>query len=330
MKVIITGATGFIGRNIANCFLSRDVEVHATGRDETVGLALEDKGAVFKPCDILNLEILEDVFEPADCVIHCAGKAGDWGKKQEFYNVNVIGTRNVVQACRKHGINKLVFISTPSIYFNGKDRLEIEEDEPLPNQMQTSYASTKLQAEKELLDLAIEGFNSIILRPRAVFGPYDSTITPRIIKMAARKNFPLINSGKAKVDITYIENLVEAVCQSMNALEPAWNQVYNISNGEPITMREWFESILRVYDLPFKPKNVPSVAAKVLAVMMETISKLPFGPEKPNFTRFSVGYMGKSMTLSINKAKEKLGYLPLGTNEKSFDKFRQWYIQQQY
>ena len=325
MKVIITGATGFIGRNLAGSFYEDGRQVIATGRSLEVGNELQEKGIDFKPTDILDSGRLTDVFSPADCVVHCAGRSGDWGRYEDFYKANVVGTRNVLKTCIHHGIKKFIFISSPSMYFNGEDRFNISEDDPLPASQASHYAKTKLIAENELLATQQKGCKVIILRPRAVYGPYDNTFLPRILRLSEKRTFPLINNGQALVDITYIENFIDAIRYCLTAQEISWNEIYNISNGNPITIKDWFAQILEIFERPFKPKNVPLPLAGAVAGVMEFLSHLPFGPKQPSMTRFSVGYMAKSMTLSIEKARLQLGYAPRFDNRESFKRYKKWY-----
>jgi len=328
MKVIITGATGFIGRNLAESFSAKGMEVVATGRSERVGQELMERGIAFRPADVRDTQGLADAIQPADCLVHCAGKSGDWGADRDFFGTNVEGTRNCIQACRAHGITRIIFISTPSVYFNGKDRLDISEDEPLPQRQRSVYANTKLMAEAELDALPGEGFQVMILRPRAVFGPHDNTFVPRILMMAEKGKFPLIGGGRALVDITYVDNLTRAVMLGLAAPESAWNRAYNISNGEPVTIREWFSRLLAAMGMELRPKNVPLPAAKAVAAFMEAAARMPFGPKRPALTRFSVGYMARSMTLSLRKARTMLGYEPRVSNEEGFERTAKWHRSQ--
>lgn len=328
MKLIITGATGFIGRNLAESLARDGQDVLATGRALGVGNILGEAGIEFRPADIGRTGSLIDVFEPADCVIHCAGKSGDWGIYDDFHHANVKGTRNVLQGCIRHGIGKLIFISSPSVYFNDRDRLELQEDDLLPVRQLSHYATTKLIAEKEVLAARAKGIEVINLRPKAVFGPHDNTFSPRILRMSQKRRFPLINNGRALVDITFIENFVDAVRLCLKAPENAWNETYNISNGSPITIREWFEKMLAIFGKEFKPMNVPVPAARAVAGIMELAGHFPFGPKKPAMTRYSVGYMARSMTLSIEKARKRLGYGPRLNNAESFNQYREWYARQ--
>lgn len=325
MKVIITGATGFLGRNLAESFNAGGLEVTATGRSFAVGDEFRKKGIRFKKADILDLNQLNNAFSPSDVVIHCAGRSGPWGRYRDFYDTNVIGTRNVIKLCKKHHIKKIIFISTPSMYYTGKNRYDISESEPLPNRQASNYSKTKLIAEKELMALSRQGFKIIIFRPRALYGPYDNTIIPRILRLADKKQMPLINNGKALVDITCVGNFVEVVRKGLTAPDDVWNEIYNISNDDPIRIKEWFSQVLNIFNRPFEPENIPEPSAKIVAGLMEFYSYLPWVKKEPSMTRFTVGYMAKSMTLSIDKAKQKLGYSPQITNQQGFEKYAAWY-----
>lgn len=326
MKIIITGASGFIGRNLAESFHKEGEKVLAIGRSEFVGKALRENGIEFILAKIEDQPKINKVFCPADFVIHCAGRAGDWWKYKDFYELNVTGTRNVINACRRNEIKKIIYISTSSLYLNGRDRYNILETEPLPKQI-FNYGKTKLMAERELLELDKEGLKTIILRPRAVYGKYEQNIVSRFLRLAGKKNLPLINGGRALVDITYIGNLARAVRNCFSAPEEVWNEIYNISNGSPVTLKEWISQVLEIFEQPFKPEDIPESAAKRIAAMNELMSILPFGNKKPELTRFSVEYMGKSMTLSIEKAKQKLNYIPEISNQEGFKNVRKWYME---
>ncbi len=324
-NIVITGATGFLGRNLAEDLHRDGLQVVASGRSASIGNMLAKTGVEFRQADIRDPGQLYSAFSGADCVIHCAGKSGPWGAYRDFYQHNVIGTRNVIQACAKHDIERIVFISTPSVYFNGKERLNVSEDDPLPPRQMTNYARSKVIAEQELEKAQDMGLKAITFRPRALYGAYENTFTPRILRMAEKPRLPLINDGQAFIDITYVGNFVDVVRSCLKAPDEAWNHVYNISNGNPIRVRDWFAQFLDVFGRPFKPKNVPEFQAKVMAGVLEFAGGLPFVDKEPRITRFSVAYLAKSMTMSIEKAKLKLDYAPRVGNREGFELYAQWY-----
>jgi nucleoside-diphosphate-sugar epimerase len=323
MKIAVTGATGFIGRNLTETFHDEGFEIIATGRSRIAGERLRRRGIEFAGCDILERKRLKSVLRGADLLIHCAGRTADRGSYSEFYQVNVVGTRNVIDACRENGIGRIIYISTPSVYYTGYDRFDVAESDPVARR-QFPYGETKLIAEKDLLSEAEEGISTIILRPRAVYGRYDRTIVPRILKLSEGKRFPLINKGEAMVDITYIGNLVSAIRNCLSAPHSSWNEVYNISNCDPVSIREWFSTVLDIFNRPFRPRSLPRSLALVIASFMEGVRRVSGGRVQPELTRFSVGYMSTSLTMSIEKAKSRLGYNPAISNREGFLRYREW------
>ncbi len=325
MKILVTGATGFIGRNLTEALVAGGHRVVATGRNQAIGRELEVLGASFRPADVRDHDRLRSLLPDVEAVIHSAGKSGDRGTEGEFHSVNVGGTENVLSACLESGVSRLIFLSSPSIYYTGKDRLDVREDQRLPAKQKSAYGRTKVAAEKAVIAAQRRGLPFIILRPRGVYGPHDNTILPRILRLSQGKRFPMVDGGRAMTDITYIHNLVDAVELALRAKPEAWNHAYNITNDEGITVREWFEGMLQELDREFLPRTIPRSVAMALGTAAELASRLPLGPESPPITRFSAGYMGTSMTLSIQKAKDLLGYRPTISNREGFRRTGRWW-----
>jgi nucleoside-diphosphate-sugar epimerase len=325
MRLIVTGATGFVGRNLTAAMSRDGHDVVGTGRSLEVGAALERDGVEFRPADLEDADRLAQVFEPADCVLHCGGKSGPWGRYRDHFRSNVVGTRNVVAACRAHGIRRLVFVSTPSVYFTRRDRHDVAEDDPLPRRQLSHYSATKLQAERELAAVSGHALHVISLRPRALHGPWDRIFIPRILRMAGGPTFPLVDGGRARVDVTYIDNFVDAVRCCLSAPPEAWNEVYNVANGDPLTVRDWFGGQVEAFGLPFRPRPVPSAAARARAALMEAAARMPWASGPPRMTRASVSYLSWSMTMSIDKARLRLGYAPGIGNTEGFRLTAEWF-----
>jgi len=325
VRVVITGATGFIGRNVAQRFFDDGLDVMATGRSELVGDQLREAGIRFLPADIEDRRMLDAVLAGADCVVHCAAKSGAWGEYRDYLSANVEGTRNLIDACREHRVGRIVFISTPSVYDTGRDRLDIREDDPLPDRQLSCYARTKLIAEQELLASAGADHRIIVLRPRAVYGPHDSIIIPTALRLAAKGKVPLINGGNALIDVTAVDNLVDAIRASLDAPDHAWNRVYNITNGESIKMREWFSLILESLNRPYQTKAVPERLALAAATVMELLARWSMTGNEPRLTRFKVRYLARSMTLSIGAARDRLGYVPRVDNRGGIERYARWF-----
>lgn len=308
MNIIITGAMGFIGKNLAERLHGEGVDITATGRKSEIGGELKGSGIRFIPADIIAP--LSDDFPQADCLIHCASKTADWGNYRDFYAVNVLGTQHVIDLCKRKKIGRIIFVSTASIYYSGRDRFNVREDDKLPVG-QSNYGKTKIMAENKLMAHHHDGIKVIILRPRAVCGKQDGILISRILQLSRRRNVPLINQGKALIDITSLENFVGTVKCCLAAPEGAWNAVYNISNGSSISVRELYAKVFKIVGRPFNPVSIPLIVARFIATVLDAANSLPLGNKHPLITRYSVGYMGTSLTMSIEKARRDLGFVPI-------------------
>jgi nucleoside-diphosphate-sugar epimerase len=326
MRVVITGATGFLGRNLALGLHADGLEVIASGRSTAVGAQLEAAGIPFQAADLANEDQLRRAFANAECVIHCAARSGPWGAYQQHFEANVEGTRRVIAACHSHGIERLLFISTPGVYFSHRDRLDVRETDPLPSRQLSHYSATKLIAEAELTAAAARGDLEVLtLRPRALHGPFDSIFTPRILRMASSGSVPLIDGGHALVDVTYVENCVDAIRLALAATDDAWNAVYNISNGDPITVRQWYQGVVEASGMQLRAHNVPLPVARARAALAELSARLPWSRRPPLLTRASVDYLAWTMTMSIDAARTRLGYTPRVGNQEGFERTAAWF-----
>jgi nucleoside-diphosphate-sugar epimerase len=326
MKALVTGATGCLGRNLVTRLLNEGWKVHATGRNITVGALLEKQGAIFYKADLDDNKAIVKLCASKDVVFHCGALSSPWGKYQDFYSANVLGTKNVVEGCLKHNVKRLVHVSTPSIYFDFKEKHQIKEADDLPVKSVNHYAATKLEAE-EVIDNAFKKHNLsvITIRPRAIFGPYDTAIMPRIIRAARKGKVPLINGGEALIDATYVENVVESLVLAASTSGDAVGKKYNITNGEPILLKELLQRSFVALGLPFNPKTIPYNVAYGMATIMETFASLPFITKEPVLTKYGVGVFSIGQTLDIEAAKKDLGYEPIVSMEQGINKFAKWW-----
>lgn len=305
MKYLVTGATGGLGRNLVERLCNDGHQVVALGRNMDVGAALTRIGADFHAIDLLDAHALAQIMTGAEAVFHCAALSSPWGQYKDFYTANVIVTDTIISAMTRAGISTLVHVSTPSLYFDFHDRLDIRENDPLPQKFANHYAATKKLAEDCVTRAVARGnIKAAIIRPRAIIGPYDRNILPRLMRMAKHGWLPLINGGQALVDVTYVDNIVDAML--LAAKSPAG--IYNITNGEPILLRDLVTATFTALHTKVVYKNIPYAVARPIASGMEIICRcLPSIPEPP-LTRYSAGAFTFSQTLNIDAAKNHLGY----------------------
>ncbi len=323
-KVLVTGATGFLGQHLAAKLHRIGYEVTATGRSKAKGAALEKMGIIFIHGELADKKRMTMLCKNKDYVIHCGAFSSAWGKYSDFYTSNVIGTQHIVEGCKANQVGRLIHISTPSLYSTNQDRFQVSELDPLPAKQINAYAATKFLAEQEVNKASASGLPVITLRPRAIFGPGDQAILPRLIAANKRGRLPFIAGGKALIDATYIGNAVDAVLQSMSAPNEALGQQYNITNGEPIPFAVLVQRLFERMDEPVRSKQLSYYTAYAAASVMEGIALLKRNNKEPLLTRSTVGMLGRSLTLNISAARNMIGYKPIVTIDEGIDSYVQW------
>ncbi|MBP1915721.1 nucleoside-diphosphate-sugar epimerase [Lederbergia galactosidilyticus] len=325
MRMFITGGTGFLGKALARRLVKLGYEVTVLGRNEEVGRRLRGEEIHFASGKLEDAERLEALIHNHDYVFHCGALSSPWGKYEEFYQANVLGTKNVIAACEKHQVKRLIHVSTPSIYFYYNDRFDVREDDKLPEQFVNHYAHTKYLAEKEIDQAFSHGLPVITIRPRALFGPEDTTIIPRLIQVNQKRFIPLVDSGKAKMDLTYIENVVDALLLCIDSPSTTLGKKYNITNGEQVVFREILQQLFNQMGTPMKAKEISFKRAMKLAGILEWGSKYLLKGKEPLLTKYTVSVLGKSQTLNIEAAKKELGYIPRVNMEEGIRLFVEWW-----
>lgn len=321
VKAIVTGATGFLGGHVVSHLLNQGWQVIALGRNTTAGAKLSQQGAIFKVADIVDLQALQAVFESADVIFHCAALSSAWGKYDDFYRVNVIGTRNILSCSQQHNINRIVHVSSTSVYFNFSDRFDIHENGELSKGFANSYAETKYLSEQVLLDENSADTEVVIIRPRGIIGEGDTAIMPRIMKIAQKGWFPLLNSGSALVDITYVKNVAHAMLLAAQAESKKVNgQCINISNQQPLTVKALLTKVSHHHSGSINLIPIPYFILDSIAFFLEKTSQL-FNLDEPILTRYGLGLLRFSQTLNTDKAQTLLAYKPIYTLDQAIERY---------
>lgn len=326
MKALVTGATGGLGINLILRLIKEGYHVHGTGRNQSIAEFLKKQGAAFTPADLQDTVTIRSLCRGTDIIFHCGALSSPWGNYRNFFRTNVNGTQNVIRGCLAHDVPRLVHVSTPSIYFNFRERHGIKEDAPLPKNFANAYAYTKWMAE-QAIDQAHQqhNLNAITIRPRAIFGPYDNCLLPRLIQAAQKGGVPLINGGQALIDVTYVENVVESLLLCAKASSACNGKKYNITNGEPIILRTLLEQIHQALDIPFHPRTFSYRGAYALAALCEAFANLLWKEREPTLTRYSVGVMALGQTLDITAAQKELGYRPKIALHQAIHAYAEWW-----
>ena len=248
-----------------------------------------------------------------DVVFHVAAKPGIWGPYEEYYRTNVLGTENVVAGCHKHGVARLVYTSSPSVVFDGKDMEGVNESVPYPDHYETHYPKTKALAEQFVLRSNDSRLATVSLRPHLIWGPGDNHLLPRLAARARAGQLRRIGSAKKLIDTIYVDNAAEAHLLAAERLAPGSpiaGKAYFISQGEPIETWDMINRLLAAAGAPPVQRTVPAGLALALAWCFETAHKLARSQREPRLTRFVVKELGSSHWFDISAARRDLGYAP--------------------
>lgn len=292
MKVLVTGASGFIGGAFWRRAIAAGHEVVATGRRPVPASGYVQRDLT-QACDF--------DFVP-DVVVHAAARSSPWGSRREFERQNVDATRHVVDFCERCGRPHLVHLSTSAVMYTNSHQLGLTETDPLPRQPINTYAATKREAERVV---ETYGGSWSIVRPRAVFGPGDTVVFPRVLRAARAGRLPIIESDqKVWVDLIYIDTLVEYL---LRIIERRATGVYLLTNNQPVAILEFLEALFLRLKLPPPRRRVPVARAMAFATVLEALYRCaPFLGEPP-LTRFGVSVFAYSKTFDVRKALRELG-----------------------
>ncbi|MBM3980338.1 MAG: NAD-dependent epimerase/dehydratase family protein [Planctomycetes bacterium] len=312
MKAVVTGGGGFLGGAVVRLLRARGDSVRSFTRSRYPWL--DELGVEQSLGDLAKLQDVERALEGCDVVFHVAAKAGVWGRYDDFFNTNVTGTQNVLAACKKHGVRRLVYTSTPSVVHAGKDVEGANESLPYPKHFEAAYSATKAKAEKAVLAANGPDLATVSLRPHLIFGPGDPHLVPRVIAAARAGKLKRIGTNNPKVDVTYVDNAAQAHLDAADRLDigtaPA-GKAYFISNGEPVELWPFIDRVLTEAGAPPVTKTVSAWKARLAGRVLEWAYRwLPFLSGEPPMTRFVASQLSTSHWYDISAARRDLGYVP--------------------
>lgn len=331
MHALVIGGGGFLGRYIVEQLVARGDRVRSFGRGEYPELT--GIGVEVVRGDIRDRDAVAAACHGTDCVFHSAAVAGIGGPWRKFHEVNVVGTENVLAACRDHGVSRLVFTGSPSAVFAGEDQCGVDEAVPYGqawlDKNGAHYSRSKALAEQIVLTANEPGrLATCALRPHLIWGPRDAHLIPRLIARARSGRLRRVGDGSNIVDITYVENAAAAHLAAADSLaevnSPVAGRAYFISQGEPVNFWRWIDEVLGLVGLPPVSKSISFRTAWRIGAVSEAAYRLIGSEREPPMTRFLSAQLAKSHWFDISAARRDLGHQPRVSTSEGMRRLGQW------
>lgn len=309
--VLVTGGGGFLGSAIVGLLRERGLPVRSLSRRRYERLDRLEVDQI--QGDVANPETVSRAVEGCQAVFHVAAKAGIWGADENYHRINVVGTENVISACRALEVRKLIHTSSPSVVFRGEDLEGVDESAPYAQRYEAAYPKTKAIAEKLVVRANDEGLATVVLRPHLIWGPGDNNILPRIYDRARAGRLFRIGRRNPMIDLTYIDNAAEAHLLAADRLDvgsTVAGKVYFIAQGHPVPLWDMVDRFLEIAHLPPVRRTVPRSLAVGLGWLLEVCFRTFRMEGEPRMTRFLARELSTAHWYDLTAARRDLGYDP--------------------
>ncbi len=327
MKAFITGGGGFLGKAIIKQLIEKGYEISSYSRSSY--LELDEMGVKHFQGDMNEFDKLIKAMKNHDIVYHVAAKAGIWGEYSDFYNANVIGTQNIIKACRQLGIKKLVYTSTPSVIYNGSGIEGANESIDYPDKFEAFYPQTKAIAEKNILNANDNTLATVALRPHLIWGPEDHHFLPRLISKAKEGKLRLIGDKRYLVDCIYIDNAAKAhilAGEKLDINSDISGKAYFITQGKPVYIDELINGILDSANIKSINKSVPFGIAYLAGTVMESVYSFLSIKSEPPLTKFMVKQLATPHWFDNSASVKDLGFYADISFEEGMKRLKEWVI----
>jgi nucleoside-diphosphate-sugar epimerase len=307
----VTGGSGFIGGALIRRLVADGWDVHALVRSDASAQKVTALGAKAIAGDLADVPSMAVGAQYCELAFHCAAHLGDWGTREEFERDNVQGTRNALAAARQAGLRRFVHVGTEAALLAGEPLIEVDERAPLRFDSPALYSSTKARAEEAVIEANRDGLETVVVRPRFVWGRGDTTLLPLLTAAVRSGRFAWIGGGHHRTSTTHVENTVHGLMLAAERGAPGG--VYFVTDGEPVVFRDFITRLLATQGVEAPTRSVPTRVARAIAATSEAAWRsLPL-PGRPPLTRLTVWVSGLETTIDITRAREELGYAPVKT-----------------
>jgi nucleoside-diphosphate-sugar epimerase len=316
----VTGGSGFIGGRLIERLVREGTSVRALARSEASGRRVEELGAQPVRGDLGDRASLEVGAAGAEVAFHLAAQLGEWGPWEEFERGNVEGTRNALEACAAAGVRRFVHCGTEAALMAGQPLIQVDETAPLRPDSRAPYPATKAKAEQTVRGASRDGFETVVLRPRFVWGKDDTTLLPEMVETVEAGKWAWIGGGRNVTDTTHVDNVVEGLLLAAERGRPG--EAYFVTDGEPVVFREFVTAMLKTQEVEPPDRSLPAWTAAPLARVAETAWKLLPLRGAPPMTTFRSWLLTQECTIDISKARTELDYTPIVSHDQGLAELR--------
>lgn len=307
MRVFVTGGSGFVGGHVIEKLRASGHEVVALARSESSEKVVRGYGATPVRGDLNTVSAA--MMQGCDAVIHAAAFVEEWGTRAEFEEANVLGTQRTLDAARAAGVKRFILVGTEAALFNGADLNDVDETAPYATPQRFLYSETKAEAERRVLSANAEGFTTLSIRPRLVWGPRDASVLPAVLEVAQKGGWAWFDGGRQRTSTTHVFNLVAAL--ELALTRGRGGEAYFVCDDGTRTMHDFLSAAALTRGVTLPERSVPKGLMRALAVIIEGTWRLLGLTRRPPFTRFSIFMMSASVTVNAGKAARELGYHPV-------------------
>jgi nucleoside-diphosphate-sugar epimerase len=320
-SAFVTGGSGFIGCALVRRLVADGWTVRALARSDASARVVSERGAEPVRGDLDDGASMAAGAAGCEVAFHCAAHLGDWGARADFERGNVQGTRNALGAARQAGVRRFVHVGTEAALLAGQPLVEADERAPLRFDSPALYSSTKARGEEAVIEANRNGLETVVVRPRFVWGRGDTTLLPAMTEMVRAGRFAWIAGGKHLTSTTHVDNVVHGLL--LGAERGAPGGVYFVTDGEPVVFRDFVTRLLATQGVTPPDRSLPAPVASAVATVGETAWRLLPLPGRPPLTRLAVWLSALEATIDITRARTELGYAPVRTIDEGLEELRQ-------
>ena len=316
-SAFVTGGSGFIGGALIRRLVAEGWDVRALARSDAAAQKVAALGAQAIAGDLDDTPSMAVGAQYCEIAFHCAAHLGDWGSREDFERGNVQGTRNALAAARQAGLRRFVHVGTEAALLAGQPLVEVDERAPLRFDSTALYSATKARAEEAVIEANHDGLQTVVVRPRFVWGRGDTTLLPLLVAAVRSGRFAWIGGGRHRTSTTHVDNTVHGLLLAAERGAPGG--VYFVTDGEPVVFRDFVTRLLETQGVEPPARSLPRPVAGALAAASEAAWRaLPLNG-RPPLTRLSVWVSGLETTIDITRAREELGYEPIKTIDQGIE-----------